>query len=154
MPPNENEKKDYYTEAELAGLREKFIYMLTGQPLSIIVVDAGATNRRLVVNALSPGGFENIYEARTGAEGLALAKKYRRRQMAAIVDEALGGGMDYSAFWRAFRQIAATGVLILIGNRLPPAKLEAAAKLGAAAVFQRPVKGDALLAKLKELGIG
>jgi CheY-like chemotaxis protein len=145
----DDDLKSFYTAAELAELHQQFAYMVDGQPVTFLIVDPGATNRRIIYAVLQQAGYENIYEAKNGAEALGQLGKITGKIIVTFVDEAVTAPLDYLVYLRQFRQMFPQGVAFLTHSHLPPEKIAAAKSCGVVEVFQRPLRPDFIAEKVK-----
>ena len=115
----------------------------------ILIVDELATNR-IVLKVKLSAAYYDVFQARTGAEALKMAKKF---QPDLIIASTELSDFDSTAFVQAIHNcdmIEAMPVILILAQDTPEARINAL-KAGASEVMSKPVDETLLLARLRSL---
>ena len=119
---------------------------LSFAPARILVADDHAANRRLLVEYLSPYGFEWI-EAEDGAQALAHARHYRPALILMDIAMPVLDGLEATRRLQADPATAGIPVIAVTASMTPEQEVEAQAIC--AAYLQKPVSQPTLIAALQ-----
>jgi len=138
--------------AEVAGWKEsqaeeRQIIGIEGKAVRVLVVDDDWRNRAVLVDLLSPLGFEML-EAINGHEGLAQASEFRPD---VVITDLLMPEMDGVEFIRSLRQSPASEDVVIIAVSASAYKDDRQKSLdaGGDAFVRKPVEADELCAQLQ-----
>ena len=134
---------------ESSPVESRPIVGLEGQPPSILVVDDNGANRAVLLDLLSPLGFE-VTEAGNGHEGLAMAKEL---EPDVIITDLVMPEMDGFELTRQIRQSPMLKDTIIIATSASAFEQDHQKSLdaGCDALVPKPIRADDLLEQLRRL---
>jgi CheY-like chemotaxis protein len=132
---------------ETAKLAKKTVIGFIGEKQKVLVVDDNEKNRAVLVDLLSPLGFE-VLEATNGQEGL---EKARQSNPQAILIDLVIPVMDGLELTRQIRQSASLKDVLIIATsaRVPVQNQEESLAAGCDAFIPKPIQVEALLEQLE-----
>jgi CheY-like chemotaxis protein len=132
---------------EVLPTEERRIVGIEGRTPKVLVVDDNWQNRVVIVDLLSPLGFE-VWEAQDGSMGLTRASEFRPD---VIITDLVMPGVSGVEFIHSLRQSFAQDVVIIALSASAYDKdRRESLSAGADAFVRKPVKADTLLTELRQ----
>jgi two-component system chemotaxis response regulator CheY len=116
----------------------------------ILVVDASAMSRKLLIKALPPEWDVEVHQAGNGQEALSM---YKSSQAQVMLLDLTMPVMDGFKVLEALQEEGSTPFVIVISADVQPKAQERVIELGAAAFLKKPIKTEEISQVLKEHGI-